>query len=412
MRRPGKILIAGTWIAILPCAAATSQTLDSVIVSDQVQVDDIFAGQTLDVVEVSDATTAVTTATGAAFDGSGEDVNLDVRANQNLQANVTADTRLDAAAYSGASTVLTTAATGVTSHSNIYGGVLTGVYNQTVGPGAVYGHSHVEAPYAAAGDVTASAQATGASQGFGVSYGSVGARVNQTVQADVIADGGGVYGAVEGQAVFAGQAAGANVTSSAVGGSGERYIINQTNSAERTQAGQFTAFGSAYMATTSATATGTNVNAYNEGGLLDVTSNQTNTAYLRAQSGSSAYQFGSASSVAYGVGNSFLGGNLGAQTIIDAVQLNDGGGVEVVADFTGAEGYDATASASAIGNAATGYVCSDCEGQLLATSQQVNNVGVSASSSVTVTGYGRTATGTATAVGNTATYYVSRPADH
>ncbi|MEW6019440.1 MAG: hypothetical protein AB1760_15360, partial [Pseudomonadota bacterium] len=127
MRRPGKILIAGTWIAILPCAVATSQTLDSVIVSDQVQVDDIFAGQTLDVVEVSDATTAVTTATGAAFDGSGEDVNLDVRANQNLQANVTADTRLDAAAYSGASTVLTTAATGVTSHSNIYGGVLTGV---------------------------------------------------------------------------------------------------------------------------------------------------------------------------------------------------------------------------------------------------------------------------------------------
>lgn len=372
----------------------------------------MFAGQTLDVVDVTETTTAVTTATGAAFEGSGDGVTLDVRANQNLQADVTADTRLDAALHSGASTALNTAATGVTSETNIYGGTLTGVYNQTVGPGEIYAHSHIEAPDAEAGDVTASAQASGASQGFGVSYSVVGARANQSNQADVIADGGGVYGYVEGQATFAGQATGNNVTSSGIGGSGERYILNQNNSAERVQASQFTAFGNAYLATTSATASGNNVNTYNEGGLVDVTSSQTNTAYVRGQAESSAYQFGSASSVAYGVGNSFLAGNFGSETVIDSVQLNDGGGVEVVADFTGAEGYDASASATAIGNAATGYVCSDCEGRLVTTSQQVNNVGVSATSSVSVTGYARSATGMANAVGNTATYYVSRPSDH
>ncbi|HMO43969.1 MAG TPA: holdfast anchor protein HfaD, partial [Phenylobacterium sp.] len=391
MRKPGKILIVGTWIAILPCAAATSQTLDSVIVSDQVQTDDIFSGLVLNVVEVTETTTGVSTATGAAFNGSVEGVNLDVRANQNLQANVTADTRLEAAVSSGASTVLHTAATGVTSESNIYGGVLTGVYTQTVGPGAIYAHSHVEAPLAEAGDVTASTQAVGASQGFGVSYGAVGARVRQTNQADVVTDGGGVYGHVDGQAVFAGEASGANVSASSIGGSGERYVIDQANNAERVQASQFTAFGSAYMATTSATASGTNVNAYNEGGFLDVASQQTNTAYVRGQAVSSAYQFGAASSIAYGVGNSFLAGNSGWETVIDAVQLNDGGGVEVIAEFTGAEGYDASANATAIGNAATGYVCSDCEGRLTAVSQQVNNVGVSATSTVTVTGYARSA---------------------
>jgi len=361
------------------------------------------------VVEVTETTTAVTTATGAAFDGSADGVNLDVRANQNLQADVTADTRLDAAVSSGAVTALTTTATGVTAESNIYGGTLTGVYNQQTGPGRIYSHSHVEAPGADVGDVTASTQAIGASQGFGASYSAVGARVNQTNQTDVVADGGGTYGYVAGAATFAGAATGTNVTSSGSQGSAERYIINQTNAAAMTQASQFTAHGNAYLSTTSATATGDNIHLYNEGGLLDVTSDQHNQAYVRAQTGASAYQFGSAASIAYGVGNSFLAGNLGSETVIDAVQLNDGGGVEVVADFTGAEGYDASANATAIGNAATGYVCSDCDGRLVATSQQVNNADVGASTSVTVSGYARSATGVATAVGNTATYYVSRP---
>ena len=409
MRRPAKILTAGILVAILPCAAATSQTLDSVIVSDQVQVDDIFSGQSLDVVEVTETTTATTTATGNAFQGSGEGVTLDVRANQNLQADVTADTRLDAAVYSGQTTVLSTAATGNTGDSNIYGGVLTGVYNQTTGPGTIYGHSHVEAPDAEAGDVSASVQASGNSQGFGVSYGAVGALVNQTNEADVVADGGGTYGYVTGDATFAGAAAGNNVTSTAVGAAGERYVINQTNSAGLTQASQFTAFGNGYLTTTSSTATGNNIAATNEGGLLDVTTTQENQAYVRAQTESSGYQFGAGVSLAYGVGNSLLAGNYGPETVIDAVQLNDGGGVEVIAGYTGAEGYDASASATAIGNAATGYACSDCDGRITATSQQVNNVDVGATANVTVTGYARSATGVANAVGNTATYYVSQP---
>jgi hypothetical protein len=412
MRRLAKILAVGPSTAILTSAAATSQTLDSVIVSDQVQTSDIFAGQTLNVVSVSDTTTSVATATGAAFDGSGEGVTLDVRANQNLQANVTADTRLDAAVHSGATTHLSTTATGVTSESNIYNGTLTGVYTQRTGPNRIYSHSHVEAPQAEAGDITASTQAIGMNQGFGVSHSVVGARVNQTNTADVVADGGGTVGHVDGAATFAGAATGANVTSSSIDGAAQRYIIGQTNAPAMVQASQFTAHGSAYLATTSATATGGSINLHNEGGLLDVTSRQTNEAYLRAQSVGSAFQFGSAASIAFGVGNSFLAGNLGSETIIDAVQLNDSGGVEVIADFTGAEGYDASANATAMGNAATGFVCNDCDGRLVATSQQVNSTDISANSSVTVTGHARSATGVANAVGNTATYFVSRPGAH
>ena len=94
MARRAKILLVGTLVAILPCGATTSQTLPSVVLNNQVQLGDVFSQQTLNVVEVSDQTTADTTATGNAFEAtvSGD---VDMRSNQTLQADVTADTRVN-----------------------------------------------------------------------------------------------------------------------------------------------------------------------------------------------------------------------------------------------------------------------------------------------------------------------------
>ena len=96
-------------------------------------------------------------------------------------------------------------------------------------------------------------------------------------------------------------------------------------------------------------------------------------------------------------------------SVVCSSDLNEGSSVGVIADFTGAEDYDASSTATAISNAATGYACGNCQGRIVATSQQVNNSDVSATSSVNVTGYARSTTGVANAVGNTASYYVSRP---
>lgn len=358
---------------------------------------------------MTDQTTATTTATGNNFDGSVLASDADMRSNQTLQGDVSADTRLDVAVHSGPVAVLNTTAVGNSGVSAVDSATLTAVINQNTGAVAVTGHSHVEAPDATGGDVSSSVQALGNSQTLGATYASSGVRVNQTNAATVTSDGGGVYGVVTGTANFTAMTAANNVTSAGVSDSASRLSVRQRNDAALTQAGQFTAYGNAYLATTSATATGNNISATNDGSLLDVTADQANNAYVRAQAQSSGYAYGAGQAVAYGVGNTLMAGDVGGAVVIDNTQLNDGGGIESVASYTGYQGYDAGSTATAIGNAATGYACSDCQGVMTVSNRQTNNVDVGATSSTSITGYARSATGVATAVGNTASYYVTRP---
>ncbi len=358
-------------------------------------------------VEATESVSGVSTATGNAYSSSADGRDVDMRSNQTLQGQVSADTRLDVTSNAGLATHLTTAATGNTGDAAVAGAVMTGIYTQTTGPVSIYGHSHIEAPDAVAGDVTTSAQAVGNSQGLAASYASVGARVNQTNAAEVKSDGGGVIGQTTGSAVFASTATANNVTSSGADSAAERLVVNQANTAALTQAGQFTAFGNSYLSATQSTAVGNNVSATNSGPLLDVTSNQTNQAYLRAQAESSSYLFSVGEANAYGAGNSVLAGDLNGSLVLDNTQLNEGGGIEALASYSGEQGYDAQASATAVGNAATGYACGECSGMTV-NSRQVNTADVGATSTVSVGGYARSVTGVASAVGNTATYYVNR----
>lgn len=359
-------------------------------------------------VEVSEQTTADTTAQGNAFDGAAYG-DVDMRSNQTLQGNVTADTRVNATGHSGDTVVLTTAATGNNGGASTVGGTVTGVYTQITGATAVRAQSHIEAPNGSAGDVDSMSQAVGNAQSFGISYGSGGLRTNQTNAASVTSDGGGVYGYVSGSANFTAVSSGNDVTMSNDNLSSARMIATQTNSGDLTQASQFTAFGNVQDTTTRATAAGNNINAHNEGALLDIASQQTNQAYVRAQAQGAAYEFGSASADAYGVGNSLAAGDVGGELVLDTTQINDGGGIEAVAQFDGTAGYDGQANATAFGNSITGYSCSECSGRLGVNNLQTNNSDVGAQSIVNVTATGRSATGTSKAIGNTATYYISTP---
>ena len=121
-----------------------------------------------------------------------------------------------------------------------------------------------------------------------------------------------------------------------------------------------------------------------------------------------AYDYGLGGAQAYGVANSNLAGNNGQYVDIDNSQFNSGG-VETSATFQGNGGYDSYSSSVAMGNAVTGYACSECQGTLQANSTQVNTGGVSATSTVNITGSGRSITGNATAVGNNASFWVSSP---
>ena len=147
---------------------------------------------------------------------------------------------------------------------------------------------------------------------------------------------------------------------------------------------------------------------YNDGGSVVATTDQSNLSRVRASATVTSYDWGAAAAVAAGTGNEVVAGTNDVYLEIDNSQVNSGG-VEVSADFTGTNGYDAYVSADAVGNSVTGYVCSTCQGNLIATNAQTNSGPVSATATTTVRGTGRATASSASAVGNTATFYVSRP---
>ncbi len=358
---------------------------------------------------MSDFTTATTNAVGNAYEATAEGQRLDVRSDQAANGDVAADTRVTVSGYSGDSVSATNTATGNSGFAGAYDGTLTAVTNQnTATTAAIAGNSRINAAGGSAGDVDSLNQATGNSQSFGLEYAAAGVRANQTNGATVSTDGGGDYAYVSGVANFAATSTGNDITLDGQG-SAARVIAGQLNEADRIQASSFTGFGSVQDATARATAAGNNVNAVNEGPLLDVYADQRNLAYVRAEARNAASAYGTGAVNAYGVGNALTAGEIGGELILETVQINDGGGIEAVANFIGVDGYDATATSTAMGNSVTGYACSDCEGRMTVTNSQVNRSDVGAQSIVNVSGSGRSASGVSTAVGNTATYYVSRP---
>jgi hypothetical protein len=398
-------MIVGT----APCGVATSQTAPSPVLNNQVQLGDVFATQVLDVQTVTDQTVAESHGSGTTYQATAEEQDVDVVSNQTTIGNVPADTRLNVAANSGAVTSLTTTAVGNAGEAGVSGAVMTAVLTQETDPGTILGRSQIEAPTGETGDVDNYIQSQGNSHVVTVSNGTAGVRVNQTNAADVTSDGGGVYGYVSGQAQFQAVTSANDITYVGTNFSGTRMISNQQNNSAQTLAAQFTAYGQVQEGKTITSAVGNSVDAVNQGFLMDAAITQGNHTYVRSQAESSAAAFGSVSADARGTGNNIVVGDLGGEVILDSTQINDGGGVDVISNVTGGDGYDAYGSASASGNAVLGYACAECNGRMTITNNQTNAADVGASNTATITGSARSVTGVSNAVGNSATYYVRKP---
>jgi hypothetical protein len=389
---------------MLASGVATSQTT---LNNSQVNLlGDVLADQTLNVVTGDESVASTSTAVGNSVGATVYGADAALTSDQTNSHLISAQGVVNAAGSMGQSSRVATTAVGNSGTATAAYGALSGFMVQT-NTGAVAARSQIEGETAQAGDVIESTMAAGNSQGLLLVNGAIGARVSQNNQADVGADGGAVIQYVAGTAVVAGTAAGNNIDLTGANQSAARVIVDQYNIPDKVTATQFTAYGNSNLTTTGATASGNNLNAANEGTLLDVTSQQYNSAYVQALAQGGSYQFGAAQATAYGIGNSVLASNANGQgLVLDSSQINDGGGVEVTASFDGTSGYDAGASATAIGNAVSGYVCGQCSGNMTATSNQANNVDISARSTVTV-GAGRSVVGVATATGNNATFSVT-----
>ena len=350
------------------------------------------------------------TATGNALSSAVQTGSLDVQTVQSVVANVAASTTLSVTTNAGAQTSLTTAATGNTSDAGSYAaGALTGTVTQTTGATtSITADSGIAASAAQTGAANIATQAIANSHGITVQDTSATMTVTQSSASLTQATGGNELMYTPGAASMTSSAVSNNLTAVGTGNASQILTLSQTMTGARTQAAEFDDAGNAQTFAGQATATGNNIAVTNETGPLGVTATQANSGYTRAQAVVTSYEFGSGSASAYGVGNSVLVGNSGPSMSLDNTQVS-ASGVDAIASFAGANGYDATASATAMGNAVTAYACSNCGGVMTVKSGQTSSGGVSASSSLTTTAGNRSVTGSATAVGNNATFYVSKP---
>ena len=385
---------------------ATSQTAPSTVLNNQINLGDVFAEQTLNVETVTDGFSASTIAPANSALISVQNTDASMTSNQENSGEVLAHGVVNVATHGGANSNFTTTAVGNAGTAAADNGTLTGRATQ-LNTGPVTARSQLEAHEAELNDMSMSTLAQGNSQGLTLINGAMGVRVSQGNTANVLADGGAIAGAITGTASVAGTATGNNISLSGTQQSAARVITEQSN-AGITQASKFTAYGSSYLSSTTASASGNNLSATNEGPLLDVASSQYNAAYVRGQAEATAYQFSAAQVGAHGVGNSALVGNNGPEVVLDNIQTNEGGGVEVLATFEGHDGYDAVASSTAMGNAVTGYACSQCSGQMTIKNNQVNSAEIGARTSI-IAGSSRSVSGITTATGNNASFYVSSP---
>ena len=389
---------------------AISQT---VINYDQVDLSDVFSGQSLNVVDVSYSVSAPNTATGNGLIASVSGGGLNIKNSQTLGGNVTAQTTLNVVVNAGVQTGFTATALGNLSElGSPDGGPVSGVVTQIAGPVQVLATASFAGATAQAGATALNVQAMANAYQLNVadtsgSSTSANTAVTQTSSANTEADGGAVLNSTPGTAGAGANAASNDITGTGAGVAGQTLTATQTMTGSLTQATQHINLGDGQTIQSFATATANNLSLTGENGAVSLVDSQSNIGLTFAQSAATGFQFGTGQAVSTAIANSVVAGATGQQLSLDNTQSNTGGIVSN-ASFNGTSGFDAFSAASATGNAVNGYACSDCGGVSTIRGSQTNSGGVQANSTIDIVGSNRNINASANATGNSATFYVSK----
>jgi hypothetical protein len=416
MAKPARIRLAGTIAATMLCAAAATEAAarnppqdGTIVLNQQLQLGDVFAGQTLNVVDSGDQVTVQGSALGNSASGAVYNGSIIIQSDQTMQGDAVATTDITLSGDTDGVVNATTQAGGNYLAASAYGANLTLDATQTTDNGLISATTEV-------GDSNARLHAGGAVGASAISntvavYGQtslVSGTVNQSSSALVRS-----FGRIESQYI----PAEASVTSQAIvnaiavnsdNTSGQDLSIAQRSFGSFIESEASANAGNAWDLAARARATANQAVLYNEGGAVVTASDQRNSSFVRASALTTAYDYGRAEAYARGAANELTVGNNDIYVEIDNTQFNTGG-VDVVATFSGTNGYDVSVGADAVGNSVTGYACSQCDGYLEAANTQTNTGTVSAVANTTVAGSNRSVITGANAVGNSASFYVSRP---
>ena len=412
MAKPARIRLAGTIAATALCVAAATEASaqdGTIVLNEQLQLGDVIAGQTLNVVDSQDQVTVGTSAQGNSASGAVYNGSITVQSDQTMQGDSVAATDITLGGDTYGEVNATTQAGGNYLAVSAYDATLTLDATQSNTGSLVSATTEV-------GDSNARLHA-GASVGASAIsntvalYGQgsvVSGNIDQSSSAVVRS-----FGRIESQYIPAAASVDSQAIVNAVAvnsdqTSGQDLSIVQSSTGDFIEAEASANAGNAWDLAARARATANQAVLYNEGGSVVNASDQQNSSFVRASALTTAYDYGRAEAYARGAANELSVGNNDIYVEIDNSQFNSGG-VDVIATFSGTNGYDVSVGADAVGNSVTGYACSECEGYLEARNTQTNAGDVSAVANTTVAGSNRSVITGANAVGNSASFYVSRP---
>lgn len=395
-------------IATFP-AVATSQSLGNPPtagqeLNNQIQLGDVISGQTLHVVSASDGVSAQANSVGNAVVATGPGADLQFTSSQSMQGNTRA--LVSAVADNGAtpSMVVAASATANTGNAATNGATVSGTVVQTVAPGMqVTADAYPGTGGGPSTGVSTFATALGNTQGWAAISGAITSSTTQTESGLVHAYNQATVCCTTDASTYNATSVANNVTADTT--SSTAYLaVAQMRDQGVVEAGVVAHQTSGTDITAASIATANNINAAGSGDWITLQSSQSNGGDVNATSALSTVSWsGVASSSAYAMANSALVSNSGMSAELGADQTNSGN-VSAQAGFTTTGQGVGSASATAVGNAASVYACGACGVGVGSTSHQTNSGGVNASASVT--GAGGRATGSASAVGNNLTIQV------
>lgn len=382
---------------------------DSIVLNNQLQLGDVVAGQTLNVVDAQSQVTATTAAQGNTIAGSVENGSFTINSSQDMRGDSTARTDVTLSGDTNALVDVATLAQGNDLAASGYSADVTldvvqsntgGLVSATTELGPNNGRL-LQGASVAAGAVSNTTAVYG--EGSYV-QGSIDQSSSATVRS---------FGRIEAQYIPAEAGVDSQAMANAISvnsgaTSGQNLELNQRSNGDVVEAGASANAGNGWNLAARARASANQAHLYNEGGSVVVASSQQNSAYVRSAALTTAYDFGSATATSRAAGNDLSVGNNDIHLEIDNNQLNTGG-VDSTATFVGTNGYDAYVGADAVGNSVIGYGCSNCQGYTRTSNVQTNQGDVSAIANTTVAGSGRAVITGANAAGNSASFYISRP---
>lgn len=389
--------------AALLAAPAFAQTT-STILNGQLQLGDVVSSASVVTRNGADATSAIATSAGNAVSGANLTGNLEADSDQVMSGATFAAALVDAG-NTRATTVVATAQSN-TAEMQTEDGDLLLLATQTTNGGDVV--AHATATVVNSQDTSAATTTASNNTATAADHGDLTVRLAQVAEnssyavtdVDACCTGTSVAGSSSAANTY-----GSDSTTSTVDA---RYSQESTGSESRatTDVYQYRA----YDVTAASTAAANSATINNEYGYTSIRGRQSSSTDVAAETRLTVGSWsGTAVASAYGVGNATLATSIGSDLVVDITQINSGG-VDASTQFAGSssEAGQVLTSSTAIGNAFTGYVCSQCgDASASGRIEQTNSGNITSTATVSTNGAGLVI-GSASAIGNSATFITTQ----